>query len=116
MVEFVLDLWKKVVIHEISKFDLDDLLKLHILGGIGIPLLWANGVVFEHNNMMPTKDVVEAQFGGTVHWVSLQFAFMPEYKNLIMMDNIPLRIGNVDRNKLFFEMADWLKGRYKEET
>ena len=118
MVEFVLDEWKKVVVHEINKFDLDSLLKLHALGsppgGIGRSLLWANGVVFEHNNMPPTTDIVKKQTEGIIHWASLQFAFMPEYRDLIMVDRITVHIGNVNANRLFFEMADWLKKTYKE--
>jgi hypothetical protein len=118
LVEFVLDKWKKVVIHEINKFDLDSLFKLHALGsprgGIGRPLLWANGVVFDHNNMPPTTDIVKGQMEGTIHWSSLQFGFMPKYKDSIVVDSVTVHIGNVGANKLFFEMADWLKKTYKE--
>lgn len=118
MVEFVPDIWKKVVIHEINKFDLDSLLRLHALGvppgGFGRPLLWANGVLFKHNNIATTPDVVKEQIGGTIHWSSLQFSFMPEYRNSIMVDSVAVHIGNVNANKLFFEMADWLKKTYKE--
>ena len=118
MVEFVLDKWKKVVVHEINKFDLDDLPRLHALavpgGGIGRPLLWANGVIFEHNIMAPIREVIKEQLEGTIHWSSLQFAFMPEYQNPIMVDGITVHVGNVNGNKLFFEMADWLKKNYRE--
>lgn len=118
MVEFVLDKWKKVVIHEINKYELNNLLKLHTLGipaaGMGIPLLWANGVVFEHNNMPPTTDIIRDQLKGIIHWSSLQFSFMPEYQNSLTIDNITLHIGNVNSNELFFQMANWLKETYKE--
>lgn len=118
MVEFVLDEWKKVVIHEINKFDLKGLLRLRALGspsgGVGRPLLWANGVVFEHSNMPSTTDIVKRQMEGIIHWASLQFSFMPEYKEFFTVERITVQIGNVNANRLFFEMADWLKKTYKE--
>jgi hypothetical protein len=118
LVEFVFDGWKKVVVHEINKFDLNSLLKIHAVGslpgGIGRPLLWANGVVFEHNNMPPTTDVIKKQMEGIVHWSSLQFSFMPKYRDSIMVDKITVHVANVNANRLFFEMADWLKETYKE--
>jgi len=118
MVEFALDEWKKVVIHEVNKFSLDELLKLRALGvpagGIGRALLWANGVAFEHNNMPPTREIIEQQLEGTIHWSSLQFASMPEYQDTIMVGNITVQVGDVSANKLFHELAHWLKKTYKE--
>jgi hypothetical protein len=119
MVEFIQQEWKKVVIHETIKFDFNALVGLHALGippgGIGRPLLWANGVIFEHNVMPPTRDVIRDQLSGTVHWSSLQFAFMREYKKSITVDNILIHIGNVNSNNLFYEMAEWLKKTFKEK-
>lgn len=113
MVEFVEEEWKRVVVHEITKFDLDTLAGLHALGvppgGIGRPLLWANGVVFEHNVMPPTADVIRDQLKGTVHWAYLQFAFMPEYKKTVIVNKVSIHIADVNSNKLFYEMAEWLK-------
>lgn len=117
MVEFIQEEWKKVVVHEITKFDSDALAGLHALGippgGIGRPLLWANGVVFEHSVMPPTSDVIKDQLKGIVHWVSLQFAFMPKYKKAIIANNVSIYVADVNSNKLFYEMAEWLKKIFK---
>ena len=119
MVEFAYDRWKRVVIHEINKLDVNDLARLHALGvpagGMGRPFLWANGMIFEHNNMAPTREVIKDQLQGTIHWSSLQFAFMPQYQNEIKVESITLQVGNVNGNRLFFELADWLKRTYKDE-
>jgi hypothetical protein len=117
MVEFIQQEWKKVVIHEIVKYDSNVFVELHALGippgGIGRSLLWANGVLFEHNLMPPTTDVIKDQLNGTIHWSSLQFAFMPKYKKSITVDNVLIHIGNVNSNKLFYKMAEWLKKAFK---
>ena len=119
MTIFIQDKWKKVVIHEINKFDCNALAELHSLGvapgGLGRPFLWANGVIFEHTPMVPTEEIMSAQIQGTIHWSSLLFAFMPEYKNLIMVGNISIQIANVDSNRLFHEMANWLKKTFREK-
>lgn len=119
MVEFIHEEWKKVVVHEINKFDCDALAELHTIGltfgGRGIPLLWANGVVFEHTVFPPTEDIIRDQLKGIIHWVSLQFAFMPEHKKLITANNISIQVADVHSNKLFCAMADWLKKTFKEE-
>ena len=118
MVEFVLNEWKKVIIHEISKYDLDDLLRLHttgiLPGGATRSFLWANGVIFEHSNMPPTGDIIKEQLNGIIHWSSLQFAFMPEYKTTIPFGTVSLQIVNVNSNRTFFEMASFLKEKYRE--
>lgn len=120
MVEFIREEWKKVVVHEINKFDCDALAELHALGitpgGIGRPLLWANGVIFEHNVIPATSDIIRDQLKGIIHWSSLQFAFMPDYKKLIVVNNVSIHVANVNSNKLFYEMAEWLKTIFKEKT
>ena len=118
MVDFVLDEWKKVVVHEINKYDLDDLLKLHttriIPGGVIRPFLWANGVIFEHSAMPPTEDIIKEQLKGVIHWSSLQFAFMPAYNSTLTVGTVSLQIVNVNSNKTFFELARFLKEKYRE--
>lgn len=117
MVEFAVEEWKRVVIHEINHYELNDLMKLHALGlsrgGTGRSFLWADGVLFEHNNMPPTEEIVEDQLKGTIHWSSLQFAFMPEFQNILSVDGVSIHVGDVSTSKLFSAMATWLKETYK---
>jgi hypothetical protein len=117
MVEFILEEWKKVVIHEVSKFSFDALVDLHALGippgGMGRPLLWANGIVFEHNVMPPTSEIIGDQLKGIVQWSSLQFSFMEKYERLVIKDNVTVHIADVSSNKVFCEMSKWLKKKFK---
>ena len=112
--EFVLDEWKRIVIHEIIKYDdLEKLFKMRIAGvphgGIIKPLLWADGVVFDRAPMPSTEEVIEKQLEGVIHWSSLEFAFMPKYENSVKVDGSILLILDVSSNKIFLEMADYLK-------
>lgn len=59
MVEIVYEPWKRIVIHEIVRYALDNLIKVQSLGvepgGLAEPLLWADGIVFSRSTILETK-------------------------------------------------------------
>jgi hypothetical protein len=116
MVEFVVDEWKKIIIHEIIKYDLDTFFKVRMAGVppriSAKPLLWANGVVFDRTPIASTDEVVKEQLDGMLHWSSLEFAFMPSYESKIKIADSSLEIIDVSPNKTFLDMADFLKKRW----
>ncbi|MCK4320519.1 hypothetical protein KAW11_02790 [Candidatus Bathyarchaeota archaeon] len=115
MVEVVYQPWKKIVIHEIVKYALDDLVKLQSLGvepgGLGDPLLWVGGIVFSSSTMLETKDVIKEKLEGSVHWSSVEWALMPEFKEVIIIKetNVKVPIINVSAHPIYKTVSKWLK-------
>jgi len=115
MVEVVYQPWKKIVIHEIVKYTLDDLVKLQSLGvepgGLADALLWAGGIVFSSSTMFETKDVIKEKLEGVVHWSSVEWALMPEYKEVIIIKetNVKIPIINVSAHPIYTAVSEWLK-------
>ncbi len=121
MVEVVYEPWKKIVIHEIVKYALDDLVKLQSLGvepsGLGDPLLWVGGIVFSSSTMFETKDVVKEKLEGVVHWSSVEWALMPEFKEVIIIKetNVKVPIINVSAHPIYKTVSKWLKEHKESE-
>lgn len=92
--------WEEVIIHEAIKYSLPDLLRLAGFGvqpgGLAAPLHWAEGVVFQFVPMPPTDDVVKESLQGKVHWLSVTWALMPEYRNVIPIADINAKIPVID--------------------
>lgn len=121
MVEVVYQPWKKIVIHEIVKYALDDLVKLQSLGvepgGLADPLLWVRGIVFSSSTMFETKDVVKEKLEGVVHWSSVEWAVMPAFKEVIIIKetNVKVPIINVSAHPIYKTVSKWLKERKESE-
>ena len=118
MVEFEYQPWDKVVIHEIVKYPLEHFLATHSLGvqegGVGIPLNWVNGFVFEHVGMPPTEDVVKEQIQGRIHWSGLSYGIMEEYQEkIIRPGRITIPIIDLSNNTFIRAMAEWIKEKFE---
>jgi len=115
MVKVVYQPWEKIVIHEIVKYALDDLVKLQSLGvepgGLADPLLWAGGIVFSSSTMLDTKDVIKEKLEGVVHWSSVEWALMPEFKEVIIIKetNVKIPVINVSTHSIYKTVSKWLK-------
>jgi len=105
------------VIHELIEHSLDDLVRLHSVGvgtgGLGRPLMWANGIVFGYVHMPPTEDVIKERLEGKVHWSVARYALMPKYEKvkIVREGNIKVPIINVNNNPMMSAVAEWLAER-----
>ena len=63
MVEFEYQPWEKIIIHEVVKFPIEFFIGQHSLGaqpgGIGAPLRWANGIVFDLVVFRDTDEIIK---------------------------------------------------------
>ena len=120
--EVVYQPWKKIVIHEIVDYALDDLVRLQSLGvepgGLGDPLLWTEGIVFSSSTMLETKDVVKEKMEGIVHWSSVEWARMPEFKEVIVIKetNVKVLIIDVTAHPIYRTVSKWLKEQKEVDT
>ena len=107
--------WEEVVIHESIQHTLDNLVAIRSFGaptgGLGGRLLWAEGVTFNPTGMPATTDIIKENLQGRVHWSSVEWALMPEFKPFIEIPQTKVRIPilNVNANEILSEVAKWLK-------
>jgi len=106
---------EELIIHESIQHSLPDLIKLCSVdvqpGGLARPLSWAEGVVFRFSRMAPTDEIVRELLQGKVHWNVVEWALMPQYKQVIPIDEINARIPviNVCTTTILCEAAKALK-------
>ena len=81
-----------------------------------MPLHWAEGVVFRVGHMQPTDEVIREQLQGKIHWGSVEWALMPQLKNVILIAEINAKIPVIDvsKNAIFCEAAKALKEQKME--
>ena len=83
---------EELIIHESIHHSLPDLIKLCSVGvqpgGLAEPLSWAEGVVFRFSCMAPTDEIFRELLAGKVHWIVLEWALMPQYEQVIPIEEI----------------------------
>lgn len=121
MVEFEYQPWKYVIVHEVVKYPLEYFITKHSFGvqegGTGRPLNWADGIVFEHTAMPPVEDVIKEQIEGRIHWNSLNYGIMKEYKKQFKGPrSVKVPILNLSNHTVFKKMAIWIKKNFEKDT
>lgn len=115
MVKITFKFWDEVIIHEALQLSYEDMVKRFSLGiqpgGLGIPLRWAEGVLFAPEGMPPTDEIVREQLQGKIHWNAVTWALMPQYTSVIPIQDINAKIPviNVSENKILCDVAKALK-------
>ena len=120
MVEFEYQPWKKIIVHDVVKFPIEFFISSHSLGiqpgGIGRPLNWTDGIVFERGVFRDTDEIIKEKLEGKIHYASIGYAILekhqPEFK---VAGNIRIPIIDVSNNKIFKEMVAWIKKTFEEK-
>ena len=85
--------------------------------GTPVSLNWAKGVIFAHAPLPPSTDqLMEDYLKGRLHIISVSFALMPEYKEVVsykspQREEIPIPVINASDSKALCEFAEWLKSQ-----
>ena len=113
---------EELIIHESINHTLPDLIKLCSVGvqpgGLAGPLSWAEGVVFRFSRMAATDEIFRELLQGKVHWNVLEWALMPQYKQVIPIEEINAKIPviNVSTTTILCDVAKALKEQTQQET
>ena len=80
-------------------------------GGIGKPLLWAEGVLFDRIAMPMSPELVKEGLEGRIHLMGVFWAQMPQFRNVVEIKETKVRIPVVDvsANESLSEVAKWVK-------
>ena len=112
---------QELVIHESIHHSLSDLIKLCSVGvqpgGLAAPLSWAEGVVFRFSRLAPTDEVFKDLLQGKVHWNVVEWTLMPQYKQVIQLEEINAKIPviNVSTTTILREVAKALKRKAQQD-
>jgi hypothetical protein len=113
---------EELIIHESILHSLVDLIKLCSVGvqpgGLAGPLSWAEGVVFRFSRLAPTDEVFRELLQGKVHWNVVEWALMPQYKQVIPLEEINAKIPVIDvsTTTILCDVAKALKRKAQQET
>jgi hypothetical protein len=87
-------------------------------GGLAEPLSWAEGVVFRFSRMAATDEIFKELLLGIIHWIVLEWALMPQYEQVIPIEEINAKIPviNVSTTTILSDVAKALKEQAQQET
>lgn len=116
--EISIEPWKKLVIHEVIEYKLEDWIKQIAFStrtsGGGIPTMqWIDGIVFSPANFPTTNATIEEQLQGILHWSSVSFAIKPTFEKQIVSENATINLVDVSVNEIFKKLAIELKAQSK---
>jgi hypothetical protein len=83
-------------------------------GGVGRPLRWSKGIIFNIVVIQPTEDVIKEQLQGIIHLSALHYARMPKFQSELKIRRTKVPIMNMSNHTVFGPMADWIKKKYNE--
>jgi hypothetical protein len=107
--------WKEIIIHEAIQYSFEEFISMRSVGvptgGLGKPLLWAEGIVFIRVPMPSSPDMVKENLEGRIHFSGIEWALMPQFRNFVEIKETKVKIPiiNVSANAIFSEVAKWLK-------
>jgi hypothetical protein len=114
--------YDELIIHELVRFRLEDLVNLNALGvqsgGLGKPLFWAAGLAMNINTLPSTEAVVNNQLNGKAHWAHVAYAPMPRYESYFALkeNNVRVPVINASTNPMYNAAATWIKQRIGLKT
>lgn len=107
---------KELVVHDVIKSEMKDLIRSRVTPQGNIPLYWCGGVLFGFNSLPPTKDVIKEYLGGRIHWMEVQYAEMAEYRKEVEAGDeqyLKTSVVNTNANAVHRSFVSWLKGNVK---
>jgi len=111
---------KELVVHEIIKVSVEDLLRERITPSGTMPVYWCDGIVFSFSSVPMNKRVVDDYLDGKIHWMEAHYADMENYREVLELNdehyNGSMKVRAIDTSKslLHSEFSKWVKAREKQ--
>lgn len=120
MVDIIYDPITTLVVHDIGKIPLDDLLRERITPGVTMPLYWCGGILFSFASAPMSEEVVKDYMKGKIHWMEIHFTDMKDYKPVLELNDehyngkMTVRVIDTTGSQLHKDFIVWLKANGKK--
>ena len=110
---------KTLVVHDVAKVPLEDLMRERITPGVTMPLYWCNGILFSFASAPMADEIVADYFKGKIHWLEVHYTEMKEYRSVVELNDehyngkMTIRVIDTTMSQLHKDFAGWLKGMKK---
>ncbi|CAE6500333.1 MAG: hypothetical protein QXE84_02205 [Candidatus Nitrosotenuis sp.] len=109
MTEFIHEPYKKVLVREIIKMSLDDLVSL-IATLESASAYWAEGVLFVSFAITESDDLGKREIEGETYLDRVMFTRYDKYtKTARSSTNVEINVLNVQKSHLYRDLVVWLK-------
>lgn len=107
---------KKLVVHEVYKYEKKEDLMLRVIRPNGVmPLYWSDGVLFFFFPL-ESSGAKKEYLHGIFHLEIVAYCMMPEYRGMLELEEeqikgVKVRVLDLSRFELFKDLAKWLKAK-----
>ena len=83
-------------------------------GGVGRPLTWVDGVIFQVSHFRDTDDIIKEKLNGTIHYSAVSYVIHENLQSEFKVaGNIRIPVVDLSGNRVFKEMVSWLKKNFE---
>jgi hypothetical protein len=111
--EVVYDPVKRIVIHDIYKYDsLEELVRTAFLGiqpGTTQWLRYVDGILFGYNTPSESEAYTQQAIAGTLHYFHLFFTKVPKFEPQVNVDKAVIGMVDVSKSRIHQSVAKFLK-------
>ena len=105
-----------LIVHDVVRMELDNILRERVTPSGALPLYWGNGFVFGFTPLpVSSKRVLEDYLDGKVHWMEVHYTHKKDYEEILKLDDeqyagaVKVRVIDVSKRALFKDFLEWLK-------
>ena len=115
MVNVVFSPIKELVVHEIVRIDLEDLIRERVTPSGNMPLYWCDGLLFSFSSVPLSKDTIKEYLEGRVHWAEVHYFEIGAYKPVVTLEDsqyqgsLNVRVIDTSRSDLHKDFVKWLE-------
>lgn len=115
MVNIIYEPLHTLVVHDVSKIPMDDLLRERVTPSATMPLYWCNGVLFSFASPPMADSLLKDYIDGKVHWMEVHYTEMKDYKPVLELNDehyggtAKIRVIDTGSSQLHKDFIAWLK-------
>ncbi len=106
---------QQIIVHEIVKMDMDDLLRERVTPAGNMPLYWCDGILFSFSSLPMSRKVLDDYLAGTIHWMEVHYTEMKDYKQVMDLNDehynstLKIRVIDTGKSSLHADFVKWVK-------
>ncbi len=115
MVKIIYEPLHTLVVHDVSKISMDDLLRERVMPNGTMPLYWCNGILFSFASPPMMDNLLKDYIEGKIHWMEVHYTEMKDYKAVLELSDehyggtAKIRVIDTGIYQLHKDFISWLK-------